>query len=194
MKKLRAAIRKVRKEEPIYHLDDLFKILDQNAQTIDQLTEDFLLGCTIVTIIAFSELRLEEVMRATAEKDIDNSWVMSTSIFKKPISKVTLTFRQTSTSFHFTCFLARQLDKEEQQQTKTDNAMVFDKDQSSCLHVVSIKSSTCNNELSRRQQISYNYLNQILLHYQSHKPGSNILSNQQIFKTQGRSQHSLTVL
>ncbi|KAA6358028.1 MAG: hypothetical protein EZS28_046446 [Streblomastix strix] len=36
-------------------------------------------------------------MRATAEKDIDNSWLISTSIFKKPISKVTLTFRQTST-------------------------------------------------------------------------------------------------
>ncbi|KAA6369385.1 MAG: hypothetical protein EZS28_035088 [Streblomastix strix] len=97
MKKHRAAIKKVHKEEPICHLDDLLKILDQKAQMIDQLTEDILLGCTIVTIIAFSELRLEEVMRATAEKDIDNSWLICTSIFKKPISKVTLTFRQTST-------------------------------------------------------------------------------------------------
>ncbi|KAA6391779.1 MAG: hypothetical protein EZS28_012696 [Streblomastix strix] len=97
MKKHRAAIRKVHKEKPIYHLDDLLKIPDQNAQTIDQLTEDILLGCTIVTIIGFSELRLEEVMRATTKKDIDNSWLISTSIFKKPISKVTLTFRQTST-------------------------------------------------------------------------------------------------
>ncbi|KAA6390804.1 MAG: hypothetical protein EZS28_013672 [Streblomastix strix] len=97
MKKHRAAIRKVHKEEPIYHLDDLLKILDQKAQTIDQLTEDILLGCTRVTIIAFSELILEKVMRAIAEKIIDNSWIISTSIFKKPIQKVTLTFRQTST-------------------------------------------------------------------------------------------------
>ncbi|KAA6354164.1 MAG: hypothetical protein EZS28_050309 [Streblomastix strix] len=36
-------------------------------------------------------------MRATAEKDIDNSQLISTSIFKKPVSKVTHTFRQTST-------------------------------------------------------------------------------------------------
>ncbi|KAA6396303.1 MAG: hypothetical protein EZS28_008177 [Streblomastix strix] len=64
---------------------------------VDQLIDYILLGCTIVTIIAFSELRLEEVMRATAEKDIDNSWLICTSIFKKPISKITLTFRQTST-------------------------------------------------------------------------------------------------
>ncbi|KAA6400587.1 MAG: hypothetical protein EZS28_003882 [Streblomastix strix] len=98
MKKHRTAIRKVHKEEPIYHLDDLLKILDQKVQTIDQLTEDILLRCTILPIIAFSELRLEEVMRATAEKDIDNSWLISTSIFKKPISKVILTFRQTSTT------------------------------------------------------------------------------------------------
>ncbi|KAA6386797.1 MAG: hypothetical protein EZS28_017677 [Streblomastix strix] len=68
MKKHSAAIKKVHKEEPIYHLDDLLKILDQRAQTIDQLTEDILLGCTIETIIAFSKLRLKEVMRATAEK------------------------------------------------------------------------------------------------------------------------------
>ncbi|KAA6377753.1 MAG: hypothetical protein EZS28_026720 [Streblomastix strix] len=85
MKKSRTAIRKVHKEESIYHLDDLLKILDQQAQIVEQFSEDTLLGCTILAIVAFSELRLEEVMRATAEKDFDNSWSISTSIFKKPI-------------------------------------------------------------------------------------------------------------
>ncbi|KAA6394404.1 MAG: hypothetical protein EZS28_010062 [Streblomastix strix] len=119
MEKHRVTVRKVHKEESIYHHDDLLKILDKKAQIVEQLSEDTLRRCTIVAIVAFSELRLEEVMRATVEKDFDNSWSISTSIIKKLISNVILTFRQTSTTSTSPVFLARQLDQEKQQKTKT---------------------------------------------------------------------------
>ncbi|KAA6383644.1 MAG: hypothetical protein EZS28_020829 [Streblomastix strix] len=97
MKMHRAANRQVIKEKSIYNLDDLLKIQEQKAKIVEQLIEDTLLGCTIVAIIAFSEPKLEEVMKATAQRDINNFWSVNTSIIKRPISNVILTFQQTST-------------------------------------------------------------------------------------------------
>ncbi|KAA6395826.1 MAG: hypothetical protein EZS28_008649 [Streblomastix strix] len=94
MKKHRAAIRKIQKEKSIYSLDNLLKVLENQAKKNDDLSENALMGCTIVLIMIFSVLRLAEVMRASAEQAENSSWMTSTSTWKGQDGGVVVHFRK----------------------------------------------------------------------------------------------------
>ncbi|KAA6369756.1 MAG: hypothetical protein EZS28_034717, partial [Streblomastix strix] len=94
MKKNVAAIKKVQKVEPIYSLDNLLKVLENQAQKIDEISENALMGCIIVSTMIFSVLRLAEVMRASAVQAEYSSWMIDTSIWKGDDGGVIVHFRK----------------------------------------------------------------------------------------------------
>ncbi|KAA6396720.1 MAG: hypothetical protein EZS28_007757 [Streblomastix strix] len=94
MKKHRAAIKKVQKEESINSLDNLLKVLENQAKKIDDLAENASMGCIIVSIMIFSVLRLAEVMRASVEQAENGSWMINTSTQKGEDGGVIVHFRK----------------------------------------------------------------------------------------------------
>ncbi|KAA6388517.1 MAG: hypothetical protein EZS28_015955, partial [Streblomastix strix] len=96
MKKPQTAMRKDRKEEPLYNLDILLRYLQEKNQINTTLSEQEHLGCTVTSIMAFSTLRLIEIHRAKATKQEKGAWTIQTSKFKGIGYDVSLTFRPLS--------------------------------------------------------------------------------------------------
>ncbi|KAA6398205.1 MAG: hypothetical protein EZS28_006272 [Streblomastix strix] len=127
MKKYRAALRKTQKEESIYNLDDLLQVLDEQARNIGQISEKTMMGCTIVSIMIFSVLRLAEVMRSEAIKGDNGVWQLSTATWKGGDDGVVVTFRKskyknTSPSFWLAAWI-----NGNQKRTQSENLWYLNK-------------------------------------------------------------------
>ncbi|KAA6382799.1 MAG: hypothetical protein EZS28_021675 [Streblomastix strix] len=96
LKKPQTAMRKNRKEEPLYNLDILLRYLQEKNPINTTLSEQEHLGCTVTSIMAFSTLRLIEIYRAKATKQEKGAWTIQTSKFKGIGYDVSLTFRPLS--------------------------------------------------------------------------------------------------
>ncbi|KAA6356505.1 MAG: hypothetical protein EZS28_047968 [Streblomastix strix] len=96
MKKPQTAMRKDRKEEPLYNLDIFLRYLQEKNPINTTLSEQEHLGCTVTSIMAFSTLRLIEIHRAKATKQEKGAWTIQTSKFKGIGYDVSLTFRPLS--------------------------------------------------------------------------------------------------
>jgi hypothetical protein len=55
-------------------LNDLLEVLEDQALRIKELPENMIMGCTIVSIMIFSVLRMAEVIRSSAIEGPDGSW------------------------------------------------------------------------------------------------------------------------
>ncbi|KAA6361075.1 MAG: hypothetical protein EZS28_043398 [Streblomastix strix] len=93
MKKPQTTIRKERKEEPIFKLDIILRYLQQQFESNRELDEQEHLGCTVASIMAFSELRLAEIHRDSVTKEKKGAWSLHTPKYKGIRGAVSQTFR-----------------------------------------------------------------------------------------------------
>ncbi|KAA6380222.1 MAG: hypothetical protein EZS28_024250, partial [Streblomastix strix] len=82
MKQIQAETRKVFMEESIWDLNDLLKVIEIEATHLTEITESKFMGCVMSSIMAFSTLRLSEIVRSSVNKLSNNEWQLSTSIWK----------------------------------------------------------------------------------------------------------------
>ncbi|KAA6396104.1 MAG: hypothetical protein EZS28_008368 [Streblomastix strix] len=96
MKKPQYATRRKRKEESIYMLYILLRLIQGKFRYIEQFGEQEHMGCVISSIMAFATLRLTEIHRAKATKNEDGSWQMDIAVQKGDNYDLTVTFRPVS--------------------------------------------------------------------------------------------------